>query len=190
MIFRNSDHNFLYFSLQLRADNRTAVSGVIDKMEQTWARFFPDNPFNYFFLDDHFNDQYLADQRLGNIVAIFSSLAILIACLGLFGLASYMVTIRTKEIGIRKVLGASTAGLVRLLSKDFLLLVLIAMVIASPLAWWLMDRWLENFAYRISIQWWVFALTGLIALSIAFFTVSLQSVKAALANPIESLKSE
>lgn len=190
MIFRNSDHNFLYFGLQLSAKSRTEISGIIHKMEQTWTRFFPNNPFNYFFLDDHFNDQYLADQRLGNIIAIFSSLAILIACLGLFGLASYMVTIRTKEIGIRKVLGASTSSLVRLLSKDFLLLVLIAMVIASPLAWWLMDNWLENFAYRIDMQWWIFVITGLIALGIAFFTVSLQSVKAALANPVDSLKSE
>ncbi|WP_170110667.1 ABC transporter permease [Flavilitoribacter nigricans] len=190
MILRNSGSNYLYFSLGLAADNATEVSTLIGKVEQTWSRFFPNNPFNYFFLDDHFNEQYIADQRLGNIIAIFSSLAILIACLGLFGLASYMVTVRTKEIGIRKVLGASTAGLVGLLSRDFLLLVGIAILIASPLAWWLMDTWLENFAYRIHIQWWVFALTGLVALSIAFFTVSLQSVKAALANPIDSLKSE
>lgn len=193
MIFRNYRKyagDFLYYSLQLNSDDQSDAGLLVGKIQQSWNRFFPDSPFNFFFLDDHFNEQYMADQRLGNIVAIFSSLAILIACLGLFGLASYMVTIRTKEIGIRKVLGASTAGLVRLLSKDFLLLVLLAMVIASPLAWWLMDGWLENFAYRIHIQWWVFALTGVIALSIAFFTVSLQSVKAALANPIEALKNE
>lgn len=189
-IFRNYDSQFLYFSLKLSTGSSGATRALVDKVQQSWERFFGGNPFNFFFLDDHFNDQYLAEQRLGNIIAIFSSLAILIACLGLFGLASYMVTIRTKEIGIRKVLGATTTGLVSLLSKDFLFLVLLAMLIASPLAWWLMDAWLENFAYRINIQWWVFALAGLISVGIAFITVSLQSVKAALANPVEALRSE
>lgn len=193
MIFRNYEKftgDLLYYTLKTKTGSRSDISALVDKIQQNWSRFFPDSPLNYFFLDDHFNEQYLADRRLGTIVGLFSSLAILIACLGLFGLASYMVTTRTKEIGIRKVLGASTASLVQLLSKDFMILVVVALLIASPLAWWLMNDWLQGFAYRIDIHWWVFALTAIIALSIAFFTVSLQSVKAALANPIDALKNE
>lgn len=193
MIFRNFERftgDLLYYTLQTKNSSRSDIGALVDKVRQSWSDFFPASPFNYFFLDDHFNEQYQADRRLGTIVALFSSLAILIACLGLFGLASYMVTVRTKEIGIRKVLGASTANLVQLLSRDFMVLVVISLVVASPLAWWLMNNWLQGFAYRIDMHWWIFALTALIALSIAFFTVSLQSVKAALANPIDSLRSE
>ncbi|MBC8153538.1 MAG: FtsX-like permease family protein, partial [Bacteroidetes bacterium] len=126
----------------------------------------------------------------GQIVLYFSGIAILISCLGLFGLAAFTAEQRTKEIGVRKVLGASVSSIVALLSKDFLKLVLIAIVVASPIAWFAMNRWLQDFAYKIDIEWWVFALAGLLAVGIALLTVSFQSVKAALMNPVKSLKSE
>lgn len=127
---------------------------------------------------------------MGKIFGFFTGLALLIACLGLFGLAVFITEQRTKEIGIRKVLGATTSGLVKLLSMDFLRLVLIAFAIATPLAWYGLQRWLENFAHRTDLHWWVFALAGLVALAVALVTVGVQSVKAALANPIESLRNE
>ena len=133
---------------------------------------------------------YAELDRLARIIGAFTLIAILISCLGLFGLSAFAAEQRTKEVGIRKVLGASVAGIVALLSKDFLKLVLIALVFASPLAYWFMEKWLDNFAYRINIQWWVFALAGAIAVVVAFLTVSFQSVKAALANPVEALRSE
>ncbi|MCY7359295.1 MAG: ABC transporter permease, partial [Rudanella sp.] len=147
-------------------------------------------PFNYSFLDDDFDRMYRSEQRVGTIALIFALLAILISCLGLFGLAAFMAEQRTKEIGVRKVLGASVVSIVTLLSKDFLKLVLIAIVIASPIAWWAMHRWLQDFAYKIDIEWWVFALAGLLAVGIALLTVSFQSIKAALMNPVKSLRSE
>ena len=166
------------------------VDQTIGQINSTYQEFFPGNTFHYNFLDEHFQRLYEADLRFGNILSFFTLLTILIACFGLFGLASYTTFLRTKEIGIRKVLGASSASIVALLSKDFLKLVFIAILIASPLAWYLMDVWLENFAYRISIQWWVFVVTGLATFLIAFGTVGFQSVKAALGNPVESLRSE
>ena len=133
---------------------------------------------------------YRSEQRIGKVALAFSILAILIACLGLFGLASFMAEQRTKELGVRKVLGASMNSLFTLLSKDFVRLVLIAFVITVPLSWYLMNRWLQDFAYRIEIKWWMFALAGLVALCIALLTVSSQAIKAALANPIKSLRTE
>ena len=141
-------------------------------------------------MDENFQKLYEADARFGNILGFFTLLTILIACLGLFGLASYTTILRTKEIGIRKVLGASVAGITGLLAKDFLKLVLIAIVIASPVAWYFMQQWLTDFAYHIEIKWWMFVVAGFVAVVVAFATVSFQSVRAALANPVKSLKSE
>jgi len=190
IIFRPSKSNFRYLSLQLNPSNASNLNKVIASIKTTWKQQFPNDPFDHFFLDEHFNEQYEAEQRLGRIAMIFAAFAILIACLGLFGLASYMMTTRTKEIGIRKVLGASVSGIVALLSKDFLKLVLIAFVLAVPIAWYLMQQWLQGFAYHVEIQWWIFALAGLVIISIAILTVSAQSIKAALSNPIESLRNE
>ena len=150
----------------------------------------PGMPFSYQFLDDSFDDMYRAEQRVGKIALVFSILAILIACLGLFGLATFIAEQRTKEIGIRKVLGASVQGLVQMLSKDFLYLVLIAFVIAVPIAWWLMAKWLQDFAYRVNIGWWIFLAAGVLAGLIALLTVSFQAVRAALTNPVKSLRTE
>ncbi|MEM9888442.1 MAG: ABC transporter permease [Bacteroidota bacterium] len=190
IIFRYFPGQFLYLSLQLNTENIASIGTVVDKVKNSWNQIYPNDPFDHFFLDDHFNAQYEAEQRLGNIALIFAAFAIFIACLGLFGLASYVITTRTKEIGIRKVLGASVTGIVALLSKDFIKLVAIAFVIATPIAYYFMNEWLQDFAYRIELQWWVFALAGLAAIGIALLTVSVQSVRAALVNPVESLRSE
>jgi len=147
-------------------------------------------PFSYQFLDDSFDDMYREEQRVGKVALTFSLLAVLIACLGLFGLATYMSEQRTKEIGVRKVLGASVPNIVSMLSKDFLLLVLISFVIAVPVAWWGMNKWLQDFAYRINIGWWIFVVAGVTALLIALITVSFQAIKAAIANPVKSLRTE
>jgi putative ABC transport system permease protein len=150
----------------------------------------PSQPFSYTFMDEEFNNLYLSEQRMGSISLSFSLLAIFIACLGLFGLTAYAAEQRTREIGIRKVLGATVGGIIALLSRDFLLLVLIAMVIAFPLSWWAMHHWLEDYAYRITIGWEVFVLAAFLAIGIAILTVSFQAVRAALANPVKSLRTE
>jgi putative ABC transport system permease protein len=144
----------------------------------------------YVFLDDNFNRNYVAEEKMLTVFTYFSGLTILIACLGLFGLATFTAGQRTKEIGIRKVLGASVGTIILLLSRDFLRLVAIAFVLAVPLAWYAMDKWLQDFAYRIGIGWWVFALAGGLALLVALLTVSYQSVKAGLTNPVKSLRTE
>ncbi|RRB11461.1 ABC transporter permease [Larkinella knui] len=163
---------------------------VVKQIEAKWKQMAPGMPFSYSFLDDSFDAMYRAEQRVGQIVLTFSVLAILIACLGLFGLAAFMAEQRTKEIGVRKVLGATTTSIVGLLSKDFLRLVLIAILIATPIAWYGMNQWLKDFAYKIDVPWWVFVVAGMVAVVIAFVTVSFQSVKAALTNPVKSLRSE
>lgn len=163
---------------------------ALQHLENTWKQFVPDLPFEYTFLDDHFAKLYKTDTQVSRVVSVSSFLAILIACMGLFGLALFVVQTRTKEIGIRKVLGASVAGITGLLAKDFLKLVVIAILIASPLAYYGMQRWLADFAYRIDMHWWIFAAAGLVALAVAFLTVSFQSIKAALANPVDSLRNE
>ena len=149
-----------------------------------------DHPFDYEFMDEQFNNLYTTEQRTGNIFIVFAILAILIACLGLFGLVTYAAEQRTKEIGIRKVLGASIPGIVTMIAKDFLKLVFIASVLAFPIAWWAMHKWLQDFAYRVGISWWVFVIAGLAAVSIALITVSFQAIKAAVANPVKSLRTE
>jgi putative ABC transport system permease protein len=162
----------------------------VDNVRSIWTRLVPNYPFDATFLDVSFNEQYRREEKAKTVLSWFSILIILIACLGLLGLAAFTAEQRTKEIGIRKVLGASVGSIITLLSRDFLKLVLVAIVIASPLAWYAMNRWLQDFAYRIDIEWWMFALAGLIAVGIALLTVSFQSVKAALMNPVKSLRSE
>ena len=168
----------------------TNLPALISQIETKWKQVAPGQPFNYVFLEDSFDAMYRAEQRIGTIALTFAFLAILIACLGLFGLAAFTAEQRTKEIGVRKVLGATVGSIVALLSKDFLKLVLIAIVVASPIAWYAMNRWLQDFAYKIEIEWWVFALAGALTVGIALLTVSFQSIKAALMNPVKSLKSE
>ncbi|MBX2927505.1 MAG: ABC transporter permease [Saprospiraceae bacterium] len=166
------------------------IPGAIAAIEKSYKAIEADQPFSYGFVNQDLHAQYLAEKRTGYTVLAFSILAVLVSCLGLFGLALFTAEQRTKEIGIRKVLGASVTGIAGLLAKDFLKLVLIAIVIASPVAYYFMDKWLADFAYRIELEWWMFTLAGVAAISIAFFTVSFQSVRAALTNPVESLRSE
>jgi putative ABC transport system permease protein len=165
-------------------------AGALELLRNAWREAAPGKPFDYYFLDEDFDRQYRAEERWAQIVSYATLFAVIIACVGLFGLSALAVTKRTKEIGIRKVLGASVAGIVSLLAGDFLKLVAFANIIAWPIAWYAMKQWLQNFAYRIDIGWWMFALAGGLALLIAFFTVSAQAIKAALANPVESLRYE
>ncbi len=176
-----------YFTIRLSSDK---VQSNIAKLESIYKTYFNNNPFEYFFADENFNRQYITEQQYSRLFTTASVWAILIACLGLFGLATYTVESRTKEIGVRKVLGASVLNISQLLSKDFLKLVLISICIASPVAWYVMHQWLQDFVYRINISWWVFLATGALALLIALFTVSFQAIKAALANPVKSIRTE
>jgi putative ABC transport system permease protein len=163
---------------------------TIAAIESKWNTLIPARPFSYFFLDEFFNKQYRGEERFGKLFLNFAILAIIISCMGLLGLASYSTMQRTREIGIRKVLGASVPNIVNLLSRDFLLLVAIAICIASPIAWWVMHNWLKDFAYQIQIGWWIFFVAALLAALIALITVSFQAIKAAVANPVISLRSE
>ena len=166
------------------------VQSGIQRVESVWKRFFPERPFDYQFLDERFDRLYARERTQQTLFSVFASVAILISCLGLFGLSMFMAEQRTKEIGVRKVLGASVLSLTTLLSKDFLKLVGVAILIASPVAGWAMVQWLNGFAYHTTLSWWVFALAALLAVGIALLTVSFQSVKAALMNPVKSLRSE
>lgn len=174
-------------SLKMTGEN---LDQTIAQVQGAYQQFFPGNSFQYEFVDDSFQRFYEADVRFSNILSFFTFMTILIACLGLFGLASYTTILRTKEIGVRKVLGASSASIVALLSKDFLKLVGLAILLATPLAYFATNGYLQDFAYRIDLDWWVFALAGAAALVIAFFTIGFQSVRAAVMNPVESLRSE
>jgi putative ABC transport system permease protein len=170
--------------------NSKGIPTLIGRIEKVWKSMAPSLPFNYTFMDDDFNNIYKSEQRIGDIFISFAVLAIFIACLGLLGLVTYAAEQRSREIGIRKVLGASTGNIVTLMSTDFLKLVVISALIAFPLSWWAMNRWLQDFAYRVGIGWWVFALSGMLAIAIALGTVSFEAIKAALANPVKSLRSE
>lgn len=174
-------------SFKVKPDN---ISALIKSVEGKWKSMAPGMPFSYRFMEDSFSRMYSAEQRIGKIALIFSVLAILIACLGLFGLATFIAEQRTKEIGIRKVLGANVGSIVTLLSKDFLKLVIIAAIIAFPIAWFAMHSWLQDFAYRTNISWWVFLMAGLLSAIIALATISFQAIKAALSNPVNSLRTE
>ena len=166
------------------------LPSTIAAIENKWKTIIPNRPFSYYFLDEFFDKQYRSEDRFGKLFLNFAILAIFISCLGLLGLASYSTTQRTKEIGIRKVMGASVANIVNLLSKDFIKLVFIAFFIAAPIAWWFMHKWLQGFAYRINISWWIFLVAVLLAVLIALITVSFQAIKTAVANPVKSLRTE
>ncbi|MGM5468820.1 ABC transporter permease [Flavobacteriaceae bacterium LMO-SS05] len=170
--------------------NTSDVSSLVNLIENKYKALAPGMPFNYHFLDDSFDSMYHQEQRIGKVALTFSFLAVIIACLGLFGLATYIAEQRTKEIGIRKVLGASVTNIVTMLSTDFIKLVFISFVIATPIAWWFMNKWLQDFASRIDLSWWIFALTGITALAIALITLSFQAIKAAISNPVKSLRTE
>jgi putative ABC transport system permease protein len=192
-IFRRSSDVNMNFAPQPRVSVRFRggdLQGQIAFLRSAWKSVAGDQDFEFRFLDDALAVAYQQEQRLGKIVRYASLLSIFIACMGLFGLATLVVVRRTKEIGIRKVLGANVSGIMTLLAKDFIVLVIVASLIAFPIAWWALNRWLDDFAYRINIEWWVFAVAALLTLLIALITVSYQSIKAAIANPVKSLRTE
>ncbi|MBX3255487.1 MAG: ABC transporter permease [Chitinophagaceae bacterium] len=170
--------------------NTADIKGVLEAMKKQWDSYHTEEPFTYAFMDDLFNKAYAAEQKTATVLNIFAALTIFVACLGLFGLVTYTAEQRTREIGIRKVLGASVIQVTHMLSGEFLKLVLIASLIAFPVAWWGMNKWLQSFAYRVDINWWVFAVAGLVALLIALITVSFRAIKAAVANPVKALRTE
>ncbi|WP_178372178.1 ABC transporter permease [Chitinophaga jiangningensis] len=183
--FMNNDAS--YYGVKMSSGD---IRKTLTAIEAAWQQTFRDHPFQYFFMDDAFNQQYQADSRLAKLVNIFSVFTLFITCLGLMGLAAFNVSRRTREIGIRKILGSSVTGIISMLTKDFIRLVFIAIVIASPVAWWAMNAWLQDFVYRISIPWWVFIVTGGLMLLVAVCTIGLQSVKTAMMNPVKSLRSD
>jgi putative ABC transport system permease protein len=163
---------------------------AIAAAQQEWKKYNANYPFKYSFLDDNFNRLYASEQRTGLLFNIFAGIAIFISCLGLFGLAIYTAQVRTKEIGVRKVLGARISGIIQLLAKDFIKLVMAALVIAIPVSWYAMNKWLQDFAYKTNLSWTIFLVAGLLAIMIALITISFQSIKAAIANPVKSLTTE
>jgi putative ABC transport system permease protein len=185
--YNDADAGFNYMIAHSNGGN---IKQSLSVLESSWKKLNPNEPFEYGFLDQDFQKNYEKEDRQANLINYFTIVAIIISCLGLFGLATFTAEQRTKEIGIRKVLGASIYGVVALLSKDFLKLVVIAVIIASPLALYAMNKWLQNFAYKASITWQVFAMTTLIAVIISFVTISFQAIKAAIANPVKSLRTE
>ena len=187
MIFLLFPNTRGFYSLKVETANLPQTITAINK---TWDKYFPADPMEYSFLDETFGQQYKADQLFGKVFGIFAFLAILIACFGLLGLSAYNVLQRTKEIGIRKVLGASVQNILFLLSTDFLRLIIISLFIAVPVSWFVMNSWLQDFAYRISIHWWVFIVAAVIAVLIAFITISTQAIKAAVTSPVKSLRAE
>jgi putative ABC transport system permease protein len=176
-----------YLTIRIKPGN---YGETLSSIQGKWKQIAPDLPFDYSFMDAEFDAQYRSDQTMGKVFSVFTFLSLTVACLGLFGLAIYTAERRNKEIGIRKVLGASVQNVVTMLSTDFVKLVIIACVIAFPVAWYFMNKWLEDFAYRTPISWWIFTLAAGITLAIALITISFQSIKAALTNPVESLRSE
>jgi putative ABC transport system permease protein len=183
--FFSSANSYLIVDVK-SGDYATVLAGI----EKSWKKINPNSPFEYSFLDKDFQRNYEKEERTSQLISYFAIVAILIACLGLFGLATFTAEQRIKEIGIRKVLGASVFGITSLLSKDFIKLILLSILIASPIAWLAMNKWLENFAYKTTVSWWMFAVTGLLAILIALVTISFQAIKAAVANPVKSLRTE
>jgi putative ABC transport system permease protein len=166
------------------------IQNTIAYINDVWNKFSPSYPLDYKFMDESYGKMYIGEEKLASLLWIFTIMAIVVGCMGLFALAASSAEQRTKEIGIRKVLGASMLNIMGLLSKSFVRLTLIASIIAFPVAWWAMNKWLEDFPYRVNISWWVFAIAGIAALLIALITVSFQAIKAALSNPVESLRTE
>ena len=185
---KSSFMNFNVMQIKLNGQNSTAKN--LETAEAIFKKYNPEYPFDYRFVDEAYAKKFDNEQRQGTLAALFAGLTIFISCLGLFGLATYMAENRIKEIGVRKVLGASVSGIIALLSKDFVTLVIISLIVASPIAWYCMNKWLGYFSYRINIEWWVFILAGFLSITISLLTVSFQAVKAAVANPVNSLKGE
>ncbi|MEP7107190.1 MAG: ABC transporter permease [Ferruginibacter sp.] len=188
-MFMHNQKDWGFSQLSVKINGRKA-SESLSFIQSIWKKNFPDHPFEYQFLDEHFTEMYQADEQVSKVVGVLASLAIIISCLGLFGLASYSAEKRIKEVGIRKVMGATVQNIVSLLSAQFIKLVLISNLIAWPVAWLVLYRWLQDYAYRINISWWVFILAGIVAMLIALITVSFQAIKAAVANPVKSLRTE
>jgi putative ABC transport system permease protein len=185
--FAASKSNLYHFFVRLRpGDPKKALAAI----QSAWKKIAPDYPFKYNFLDEDLDRFYKSEARLSNIIAWAGGIAIFLACLGLLGLAALAVVNRTKEIGIRKVLGAPVSTIIGLISKDFVRLVIVAFIIAIPITWWLMNKWLEDYAYRINIEWWIFGLSGAAIIFIALLTVCFYAIKAAMANPVKSLRTE
>lgn len=187
LVFRYNESPGGFYSIKFNTGNMQAS---LAKFEDHWKSVFPGNPFIHFFLDDHYDQQYQNDQQFGKVFGVFSLLAIFIACLGLFGLSSLTAIQRTKEIGIRKVLGATIRSILALMSRDYVVLLLISITLSVPLAWWIMDNWLQEFAYRIPLSWWIFFLPSLIVVAIALITVSVHTIRAARTSPSSSLRYE
>lgn len=187
LVFRYNNAPGGFYSIKF---NTSDVKRSLAKFEDHWKALFPGNPFIHFFLDEHYNQQYQADQQFGKVFGVFSILAIFIACLGLFGLSSLTAIQRTKEIGVRKVLGATLRSILALMGRDYLLLLVVSIVMSVPLAWWIMEGWLQEFAYRIPLTWWIFAVPSLAVVVIALFTVSLHTYRTARTNPATSLRYE
>ncbi len=167
-----------------------STSDALDKVAKVFKKYNPEAPFEYSFVDEVYGRKFINEERIGTLASFFALLAVLISCLGLFGLASFIAEQRTKEIGIRKVLGASVTGLWQMLSKDFVALVLFACVIAAPISYYFLNDWLQHYEYRIELSWWIFAVAALGSIVIALLTVSYQAIKAALINPVKSLRAE
>ena len=178
--------NVIHFKL----NNANSTADNLKKAEAIFKKYNPQYPFSYKFIDEEYAAKFKSEQRTGTLAALFAGLTIFISCLGLFGLAAYMAEGRIKEIGVRKVLGASVTSIVSLLSKDFVGLVIISFILASPVAWWLMHNWLENYPYRVTIEWWIFVFAAGLSVFIALATVSYHAVRAATANPVKSLRTE
>jgi putative ABC transport system permease protein len=174
-------------AVKVKAEN---LSQTIDFLKEKWNKFAPTHPFDHKFMDENFATMYKSEDKLSTLLWVFTIMAIVVGCMGLFGLAAFSAQQRTKEIGIRKVLGASVLGIVTMLSKHFLKPVFIASIIAFPIAWWAMNKWLQDFPYRVNISWWVFAIAAASTLFIALITVSFQTIKAAISNPVKSLRTE
>jgi putative ABC transport system permease protein len=186
MLFDYDEHPD-YFAVRIKSDN---AEEAVNTIRATWDKVFPQSVFDYFFLDDQYESQFKADSQFGRVIATFSGLAVFIACLGLFGLSSYTIVQRTKEIGIRKVLGASVPQIVKLLTSDFVAVVMIAALIALPISWFALQDWLSNYAVRITLNGWILISPVAVILIIALATVSLQTVKTAFSNPTNSLRQE
>jgi len=182
-----SSGSSFYISMSL---NTADIPNALNQIEKSWTKIIPDRPFEYFFLDEDFGNQYLAEQKFGSLFMSFAILAIVISCLGLFALATFTLQRKVKEIAIRKVMGSSVVNIIKLFSWGFLKLVIIANLLAWPVAWFIMSEWVNDFAYKTEISWWLFLIAGSVAVLIAFMTVAYQSLKAAMTNPVDSLRDE
>jgi putative ABC transport system permease protein len=186
-MFNSGNQGFSEISIRTSSED---FSETLNQIQASWSKVIPEQEMEYEFLDDHFAELYKSDQTLETIVSLLTGLSILVSCLGLFGLVSFATKQRVKEIGIRKVLGANVFGVVSLISKDFIKLILVSILIAIPISWFVVKDWVNDFAYQIALDWWVFALAGISAIAVALFTIGTQATKAALVNPVKSLKSE